>query len=169
MPGILLTALIAAWGGARRPQERHPAHHLGTPAAAGRALWHAKWELLLPVFVLLAILRGWATAVEASAIAAAYAFVTQCFVHRDPLLAPRRAGGAAQMRRAGGRCADHPRGRHGVLTSYLVDAMVPQQIVDWMETRVESKIVFLLLLNLFLLAVGCLMDIFSAIVSGGCP
>ena len=50
------------------------------------------------------------------------------------------------------------------LTNYLVDAMIPMQAASWVEANVESKIVFLLALNVFLLLVGALMDIFSAIV-----
>ena len=50
------------------------------------------------------------------------------------------------------------------LTNYLVDAEVPQQAAAWIGAEVESRLMFLLLLNLFLLAVGCMMDIYSAIV-----
>ena len=42
--------------------------------------------------------------------------------------------------------------------------MIPDLLVDWLKAHVESPLVFLLLLNVFLLLVGCLMDIFSAIV-----
>jgi tripartite ATP-independent transporter DctM subunit len=50
------------------------------------------------------------------------------------------------------------------LTNLLIDAQVPMKILDWMELHVDSKLQFLILLNLFLLIVGCMMDIFSAIV-----
>jgi TRAP-type C4-dicarboxylate transport system permease large subunit len=50
------------------------------------------------------------------------------------------------------------------LTSYLVDAQVPTLALEWVQGRVESRVMFLLLLNLLLLVVGCLMDIFSATV-----
>ena len=50
------------------------------------------------------------------------------------------------------------------LTSYLVDAQVPMALLSWVKTTINNKYAFLLLLNLFLLAVGCLMDIFSAII-----
>ena len=49
-------------------------------------------------------------------------------------------------------------------TSYLVDAEVPAKAVSWVKGAIDSPLVFLFLLNLFLLVVGCLMDIFSAIV-----
>jgi tripartite ATP-independent transporter DctM subunit len=50
------------------------------------------------------------------------------------------------------------------LTSYMVDAQIPMQLLAWVKTTISSKIVFLLMLNIFLLAVGCMMDIFSAII-----
>ena len=50
------------------------------------------------------------------------------------------------------------------LTNYLVDAEIPQQAAEWIGTEVESRLIFLLYLNLFLLIVGCMMDIYSAIV-----
>ena len=50
------------------------------------------------------------------------------------------------------------------LTNYLIDAEIPMQLLNWMEQYVSSKYTFLLLLNIFLLIVGCLMDIFSALI-----
>jgi tripartite ATP-independent transporter DctM subunit len=50
------------------------------------------------------------------------------------------------------------------LTNYLIDAEVPMRILDWMQQYISSKYTFLLILNVFLLVVGCLMDIFSALI-----
>ena len=50
------------------------------------------------------------------------------------------------------------------LTSYLIDAQIPIQILTWAKSAIASKYTFLLMLNVFLLLVGCLMDIFSAII-----
>ena len=49
-------------------------------------------------------------------------------------------------------------------TNYLVDAQVPARLLEWTQATIESPLLFLLALNVFLLLVGCLMDIFSAIV-----
>ena len=49
-------------------------------------------------------------------------------------------------------------------TNFLVDAFIPMKILEPMEGMVQSKIGFLLILNLFLILVGCMMDIFSAIL-----
>jgi len=101
--------------------------------------------------------------VESAAIAALYAFVIQCFVHRD--LSVRR-----DLLDVLQKCAVLVGGVLIILgvamglTSWLVDARVAAQLVELVQANVESKIVFLLCLNLFLLLVGCLMDIFSATV-----
>ena len=50
------------------------------------------------------------------------------------------------------------------LTNYLVDAEIPLRLLDFSKANIESRVVFLVVLNIFLLAVGCTMDIFSALV-----
>ncbi len=162
VPGFLLIVLTAVWGVSQAPR---------TAAARApfdwgetwRAAWDAKWELLIPVVALGALFSGLATPVEAAALTAAYAFVIETFVYRDL-----------------GLFRDGPRvtAESGVLvggvllilgvalgfTNYLAFAEVPARAVDWVTAAVHSKWAFLLLLNLFLLVVGMLMDIYSAIV-----
>ena len=81
-PGLLLVAM-AAWMGVRLG----PKEPAGRPAfdrgEAGRAMWVAKWELLLPVVALVALFGGVATPVEAAAVTALYAFAVETFVYRD--------------------------------------------------------------------------------------
>ena len=50
------------------------------------------------------------------------------------------------------------------LTSFLVDAQIPIHLLEWVKSNISSKFLFLLMLNIFLLAIGCMMDIFSAII-----
>lgn len=50
------------------------------------------------------------------------------------------------------------------LSYYIVDAEVPMQLSEWVSKNIGSKVVFLILLNIALLILGCLMDIFSAIM-----
>jgi tripartite ATP-independent transporter DctM subunit len=126
-------------------------------------LWRAKWELALPALVLVAMLGGFATAVEASALAAAYALAVQLFVHRE--LSVRR-----DLVRVAVECATLIGsillilGVAVGLTGYLVNAEIPAALLDWTREHVSSPAAFLLALNLFLLVVGCLMDVFSATV-----
>nr|XP_061799088.1 C4-dicarboxylate TRAP transporter large permease protein DctM-like [Nerophis lumbriciformis] len=162
VPGLLLVALVAGWGvreGLRSKAGRTP--FSGREALA--AVWLGKWELLLPIFLLVAIFSGLATLVEAAALSALYAFAVQTFIHRD-LHLTRDLPGVLR------RCVVLVGGVLIILgvamglTSYLVDADVPTVVLDLMQSHVSSPLVFLLILNVFLLLVGCLMDIFSATV-----
>ncbi len=161
-PGLLLVILTAWWGIRQGPRERsaRPDFRLREARAA---LWAAKWELFLPVLVLGVILAGWVTPVEAAAVAALYAFITQVLVHRDLSLrkdVPRVVAECGLL--IGGVLLIL--GVAMGLTKYLIIADVPTAGVAWIQATIHSKWLFLLLLNLFLLVVGCLMDIYSAIV-----
>jgi tripartite ATP-independent transporter DctM subunit len=162
LPGILLTSLIAAWGVREGivSNARRQRFDLGEGA---RSLWAAKWELAMPIVVLVAMFSGVATAVEASALVALYALVVQTVVHRDFSI-PR------DLLRVFTECAVVVGGVLVILgvavgfTNYLVGAQVPARMLAWSQTHIASRLMFLLALNLFLLAVGWLMEIFAAIV-----
>jgi len=162
LPGILLTAMIAAWGvreGTRFATTRYPFR--ANEAAA--ALWAAKWELAMPAVVLVAMFSGLATAVEASALTACYALLIQAVIHRD--LSVRR-----DLLRVFVECVVVIGGVLVILgvavglTNYLVGAQLPAKLVSWVQGHIESRLAFLLALNVFLLIVGWLMEIFAAIV-----
>jgi C4-dicarboxylate transporter DctM subunit len=167
LPGLLMTTMISAWGvreGIVSRARRQPF----VAAEAASALWEAKWELAMPLLVLVAMFSGVATAVEAAALTALYALVVQTLVHRDlSLLSPEPGGGLVRVVT---ECVTVVGGVLVILgvavglTSYLVNAQVPTMLVAWVSAHVSSPFTFLLLLNLFLLVVGCLMDIFAAIV-----
>jgi C4-dicarboxylate transporter DctM subunit len=162
LPGILLTAMIAAWGvreGVVSGAGRYPFR----AREAFRSLWIAKWELAMPALVLAAMFSGLATAVEAAALTALYALIVQTFIHRD--LSPRR-----DLLRAFSECVTVIGGVLIILgvavglTNYLVGAQVPVRLLAWARTTITSKYMFLLMLNLFLLGVGWLMEIWAALV-----
>ncbi|MGE3955418.1 MAG: TRAP transporter large permease subunit [Vicinamibacterales bacterium] len=162
LPGILLTTMIAAWG-VREGLVTRAGRQAFAIGEAGAAVWAAKWELALPFIVLGALFSGLATAVEASALTALYALLVQTVVHRD--IEIRR-----DLLRVFAECVGVVGGVLVILgvavglTSYLVSAQVPAQLLAWTQSHISSPLTFLLGLNLFLLVVGALMDIFSAIV-----
>ena len=160
-PGLLLVvmaSLTGIWLGRQKAENKK-----FNGAEAWRAVWGAKWELLLPVVALAALFGGLATPVEAAAVTALYAFIVETFVYRDfkhPSDIPRVMAEAGLL--VGGVLLIL-----GValgFTNYLVDAQVPSHAVEWVTRVVTSKYAFLLALNLCLLAVGCVMDIYSAII-----
>jgi C4-dicarboxylate transporter DctM subunit len=163
-PSLLLIGLAAAWGISKAPRrtavvsgQRFDLRELG------QAAWGAKWELMMPVVAIGTLFSGLATPVEAAAVTAMYAFVVETIIYRDLHIfrdVPRVMAEAGTL--VGGVLLIL-----GValgLTNYLAFAEVPARAVDWVTTAVHSKVVFLLLLNVFLLAVGMLMDVYSATV-----
>jgi tripartite ATP-independent transporter DctM subunit len=162
LPGILLTAMVAAWGvreGIVSGAGRYPFRLREALAAT----WAAKWELAMPALVLVSMFSGLATAVEASALTALYALVVQAVIHRD--MSVKR-----ELPRAFIECVVVIGGVLIILgvavglTNYLVGAQVPAKLLEWAKGNITSRLTFLLVLNLFLLAVGWLMEIFAAIV-----
>jgi C4-dicarboxylate transporter DctM subunit len=162
VPGLVLCLLLVGmgmWHAHRRGVTRN-AFAL-QPALS--ALWAAKWEAAMPVLVLVGIFGGFLTIFEAAACTALYAFVSEVVVHRD-------LKGWSDIRHVLVSCGTLMGGVLIILglalglTNFLVDAEVPMRVSAWVGAHVANKLVFLLLLNLLLLVVGCLMDIFSAIV-----
>ena len=162
LPGILLTTMIAAWG----VREGIVSHTKRYPFAAREAfasLWAAKWELSMPALVLVSMFSGLATTVEAAALTALYALVVQAFIHRDLSL-------TRDLPRAFAECVTIIGGVLIILgvaqglTSYLVGAQVHSRLLEWAQANIKSRLVLLLVLNLFLLAVGWLMEIWAALV-----
>jgi C4-dicarboxylate transporter, DctM subunit len=162
LPGILLVTAASAWGVWQSPKDKST---LATFKWAGarNALWEAKWELLLPVVAIAALFSGYATAVQASAITALYAFIVEALVYRDLKI-------TKDLTRVMTECGLLVGAILLILgvalgfTGYLIDAQVPEFLIAWVKGAVHSQWIFLLALNLFLLIVGCLMDVFSAIV-----
>jgi C4-dicarboxylate transporter, DctM subunit len=128
-----------------------------------KAVWDIKWELPIPFAIIGLMAGGWATIPEVAALTALYVFVIEVFVYKDinlrrDLFSVSRESmtlvGAIFMKIAAAT----------VLTAFFVDASVPERLFQWLSQYVHSQWAFLLVLNILLLLVGCLMDIFSAIV-----
>jgi C4-dicarboxylate transporter DctM subunit len=127
------------------------------------AIWSAKWELALPAIMIVGLFGGFGTLTEAAALTAFCAFFVEVFIYRDLKL-------SRDYREVFVECATIVGGILLILgvalgfTNYLVDAEVPSRLIDWVQMHVQSKYLFLLLLNIALLVVGALMDIFAAIL-----
>ena len=162
IPGVLMLALLAGLGVREAIRSGAVRSPFGM-GEMGSALWAAKWELFLPVVVLWVLLGGYATTSESAAVAALYALIVQRFIHRD-------LPSFGAVVRVAGDCVALVGGVLIILavavglTNYLVNAQVPTLLIDWTQSNIESKALFLLALNVFLLLVGTVMDIFSAIV-----
>jgi C4-dicarboxylate transporter DctM subunit len=163
LPAVVMLIATAAWGiFAQGPGKKDDAPAFDRREAA-QALWQAKWELLMPVVALGALFGGFATPVEAAALTALYALCIETLVYRDLKL-------TTDVPRVMAECGLLIGGVLLVqsvalgFTNYLVDAEIMAHAADWATSTIHSRWVFLLALNLFLLIVGCLMEIYAAIV-----
>ncbi len=129
---------------------------------AWQALKEMRWELPLPVLVLGGIYSGFFAVSEAAAVTALYVLIVEVAIHREVPLPqlPRIIREAMVM--VGGILLIL--GVSLAFTNFLIDAEVPQMLIEWVSEFIESKIAFLILLNLLLLALGAILDIFSALV-----
>jgi C4-dicarboxylate transporter DctM subunit len=162
LPGALMVAvpcLFSIWMGKRWKIER-PAFSFSEFLLSIR---QAAWELPIPFLILGAIYSGLATATETSALTAAYVLFIKGVVFKEVGLwrdLPRIMVESTKMVGAIMIILGAALG----LTNYLVDAFIPMTILDALEGVVESRVGFLIVLNVFLILVGCMMDIFSAIL-----
>ncbi|MDA7631709.1 TRAP transporter large permease subunit [Verrucomicrobia bacterium] len=164
IPGILMVGMMTLYS--RRL--------ISKEAVAGKkfdwvesrcAVWEAKWELMIPVVAITALFSGvFSTPVAAAALTALYALFVELVIHRE--LRPFK-----DLPRVMTECGLLVGGVLLILgvamsftKDFLVFAMIPDLAIEWGTANIESKYVFLLALNCFLLLVGCLMDIYSAIV-----
>jgi tripartite ATP-independent transporter DctM subunit len=161
VPGAIMVGavcLYGVWIGRSDETPRTPFDRDEALAAVNEA----KWEIMLPVIVMVGLFGGYATLVESAAITVVYTLVVGLAIHRDLDFRGGLAGGVR-------KCVILIGGVFTILgvamglTNYMVDAEVPMRAAEWVEANIGSKLVFLLALNVFLLIVGCLMDIFSAI------
>jgi tripartite ATP-independent transporter DctM subunit len=162
LPSLMMAAIIAVWGLRREPAQSHRAVPF-TLQRVRRALSVAKWELSVPLVPLLAMGTGIATPVEAAALTALYALLITTIIHRD--LGLRR-----DVPRVVTECGLIVGGILMVmgvalgLTDYLVDAQVPDLMVSWVTEAIHNRYAFLLALNVALLAAGCIVEIYPAIM-----
>jgi len=160
VPGSLLIAPICIaciWQGARAGARRDRFSFRQAVAA----IWMAKWEMIIPILLLVLIFGGFCTLVEASAFLVVYVFIVEGFVYGDLSMKDLFSilvkcgvlmGGVLIIL-----------GVAMGLTSFLVDAQVPMHAAGWAKNHLHSRWLFLLALNGGLIIVGCLMDIYSAI------
>ena len=120
------------------------------------------WEIPLPVIVLGGVYSGFFAVSEAAAVTVVYVFVVEVLIYRD-----------IPLRRVPGVMRDSMVLVGGILiilgvslasTNFMIDQQVPMRLFEWVTAHISSKISFLILLNLFLLALGMMLDIFSALV-----
>jgi tripartite ATP-independent transporter DctM subunit len=161
LPGILLVVWLSVFSIFRSirtdvPKTRFEMFELI------KAIREMVWELPLPLVVLGGIYSGHFAVSEAAAITAVYVLLVEVIIYKDVSWRDLPGMMKNSMVLVGGILIIL--GAAMALTNYLIDAEIPMQLLDFFKTRIASRIFFLVVLNLFLLAVGCTMGIFSALV-----
>lgn len=161
VPGFVIASMLAifsVWVGARKRVARDP----WSLKKVGQEIVRGFWSLLLPVIILGGIYSGIFTTTEAAGVSVVYAFVVEMFIHGD--LKPRQLAKVAEgsMTTMGALLVII--GIAIGLNHVLVEEQIPDRMVEWLQTLDLSRNGFFIIVNLFLLALGCFMDIMSAIL-----
>jgi C4-dicarboxylate transporter, DctM subunit len=162
VPGLLVIVLLSiysAFVGIREKVERDPPKL----DAIVRSLWVLKWELLIPVILIVGLGSGMASIDESAGLVAAYTLVIELFVYRDLSWKkdlPRVTMNAMSMAGA----IIMILAMANALMNFVVDQRIPNQLLDMMlAAGIERRFEFLIVMNIFLLILGMIMEGFSAI------
>ncbi|MGD8484328.1 MAG: TRAP transporter large permease subunit, partial [Thioalkalispiraceae bacterium] len=161
LPSLLMILLLAVWS---RWATRHSP--VDTQPFSKQRLWNsiyaARWEIPLPFIVLGGIYGGVFAVSEAAAVTAIYTLIIEVFVYKEISLGKVPDIIRESMLVVGGILLILAASL--ALTNYIIDAEIPSLLFDWIREHISSKLVFLIVLNLFLLVLGAFLDIFSALV-----
>jgi tripartite ATP-independent transporter DctM subunit len=161
LPGLLMLVLLSGYSLWINRHNRKPMSSFSWKEV-GAALWEAKWELPLPFVVLGGIYSGYFAVSEAAAVTALYVLIVEVFILREITFRALPGVMRESMLLVGGILIIL--GVSLASTNYMIDAGVPQQLLEYITEFVSSPASFLFLLFIFLLILGAILDIFSAIV-----
>lgn len=161
LPGTLIVLLLALYGAWQNRGQAIPTTAFSVREALGAAR-EAAWELPLPLIILGGIYSGYFAVSEAAAVTALYVLIVEVFIHREIRLPELPRVMRESMVLVGAILI--VLGMSLASTNYLLDAEVPTRLFTFIREHVHGALGFLLLLNLFLLVLGMMLDIFSALV-----
>lgn len=161
LPGVLMLVLLSGYSLWINRHNRKPLASFNWKEV-GAAFWEAKWELPLPIVVLGGIYSGFFAVSEAAAVTALYVLIVEVVIMREIKLPELPGVMRESMLLVGGILIIL--GVSLASTNYMIDAGVPQKILGYITAYVSSQASFLFLLFIFLLVLGAILDIFSAIV-----
>ena len=159
LPGLLMLLLLSCWS---LWINRHQARHAFSWRQVRAAAYAARWEIPLPFLVLGGIYSGYFAVSEAAAVTAVYVLIVEMLLYRE--IGWRRLPRIMRDSMVLVGALLVILGVSLASTNYLIDADVPARLFDAVKRYVSDPLTFLLLLNLFLLVLGAMLDIFSALV-----
>jgi len=161
LPAALMVVLLSLWAVWQQREQWHERQRF-TAEELRAALWEARWELPLPFVVFGGIYAGWLAVSETAAVVALYVLIVEVMFYKDI-----KVGALPDVFRKGMIMSGSIILILGValaLTNIIVDAEIPARLFEFVKQHVDSKYTFLILLNIFLLLLGAVLDIFSALV-----
>jgi tripartite ATP-independent transporter DctM subunit len=161
LPGMTMLVMLSAWSLWVNRSNRKPLSNFSWNETRA-ALRESAWEIPLPFVVLGGIYSGFLAVSEAAAVTALYVIIVEILVHREISIKQLPQIMRASMVLVGGILIIL--GVSLASTNYMISAGIPQMLLEYVTTLVASPVSFLLLLLLFLLVLGAILDIFSAIV-----
>ncbi len=161
LPGLLMLALLVAWSMYKSVGDKIPTTEFDLKklvSAVGKSIW----EIPLPVLLIGGIYSGYFAVSEAAAVAVMYVLIVNVLILKEVKLKQLPAIMRESMVLVGGVLIIL--GVSLASTNYLIDAEIPSKLFDFIRQHVDSKLTFLMLLNIFLLILGMMLDVFSALV-----
>ncbi len=161
LPGLLMLALLVAWSMYKSVGDKIPTTEFDLKklvSAVGKSIW----EIPLPVLLIGGIYSGYFAVSEAAAVAVMYVLIVDVLILKEVKIKQLPAIMRESMVLVGGVLIIL--GVSLASTNYLIDAEIPSKLFDFIRQHVDSKLTFLMLLNIFLLVLGMMLDVFSALV-----
>ena len=161
MPALLMIVLLCAWSLWVNRKQPIPIQQFSARELRD-ALWEARWEAPLPLLVLGGIYGGFFAISETAAVTVLYVLIVEVFIYRE--ISVRQLPGVVQkaMTVVGGILLIL--GVSLAFTNLLIDAEIPNRAFEFIQAHIDNKLTFLILLNILLLILGAILDIFSAII-----
>ena len=161
LPGLLMLALLVAWSMYKSVGDKIPTTEFDLKKLVS-AIAKSTWEIPLPVLLIGGIYSGYFAVSEAAAVAVMYVLIVDVLILKEVKIKQLPAIMRESMVLVGGVLIIL--GVSLASTNYLIDAEIPSKLFDFIRQHVDSKLTFLMLLNIFLLVLGMMLDVFSALV-----
>ncbi|MCJ8315134.1 MAG: TRAP transporter large permease subunit [Pseudomonadales bacterium] len=161
LPAFLMIIALFGWGLWANRKQDIPLHSFRFRTFL-RALWEAKWELMIPVVIIGGIATGKVVISEIAAVTALYVLIVTVFIQKEIPLSKIPQIALESMKMVGGILMILAVAL--VFSAYLIDAEIPGLLLEWIQEHVDKKWQFLILLNILLLFLGAILDIFAALV-----
>jgi tripartite ATP-independent transporter DctM subunit len=161
LPGLIMIILLSCWSLWTNRNRSMQSNQFSANEALA-ALREAAWEIPLPLFLIAGIYGGFLAISEAAAVTALYVTVVEVFIYKEIRLSKLPGLMRDSMMMVGGILLIL--GVSLAFTNFLVDAEVPMKMFDLVQRYIGNKILFLIVLNIQLLILGAILDIFSALV-----